>query len=204
RGYDLGEDIGLQYIAVGDFNQDGKPDIVTVGQIDEYASVLLNTTPAAVVSTCGNGTVEAGEQCDDGNTVGGDCCSAACQFEASGSTCDPGVPIGCSCNPTGQCVTPSAAACPFVIKKIGPAGGALALPDGSVTVTVPPGAVATPTDFSITGLVTSAFGVGTDTSRVESVSLAPAGTTFPVPVALRFLWHDTAPADGFVDGLGID
>jgi len=25
-----------------------------------------------------------------------------------------------------------------------------------------------------------------------------------VPVALRFLWHDTAPADGVVDGLGID
>ncbi len=73
-----------------------------------------------------------------------------------------------------------------------------------MTATVPPGAVSMPTDFSITGLVTSAFGIGTDASRVEVVDLAPAGTTFAVPVALRFLWHDTAPADGIVDGLGID
>jgi cysteine-rich repeat protein len=163
---------------------------------------MLNTT--ASVSPCGNGTVDPGEQCDDGNTVSGDCCSATCQFESSGSTCDPSVPVGCTCNPTGQCLTAAAAACPFVTKKIGPAGGALALPDGSVTVTVPPGAVTTPTDFSITGLVTSAFGIGTDASLVEVVDLAPAGTTFAVPVTARFLWHDTAPADGIVDGLGID
>jgi cysteine-rich repeat protein len=31
---------------------------------------------------CGNGTVEAGENCDDGNAAGGDGCSASCQTEA--------------------------------------------------------------------------------------------------------------------------
>jgi cysteine-rich repeat protein len=31
--------------------------------------------------TCGNGTLEPGEECDDGNTTSGDCCSATCQFE---------------------------------------------------------------------------------------------------------------------------
>ena len=30
---------------------------------------------------CGNGSVEAGEQCDDGNTTGGDGCSATCRIE---------------------------------------------------------------------------------------------------------------------------
>jgi len=30
---------------------------------------------------CGNSVVQAGEQCDDGNAVGGDGCSATCQFE---------------------------------------------------------------------------------------------------------------------------
>jgi TonB family protein len=30
---------------------------------------------------CGNGSVEAGEQCDDGNTAGGDGCSATCRVE---------------------------------------------------------------------------------------------------------------------------
>jgi cysteine-rich repeat protein len=39
---------------------------------------------------CGNGNVDPGEQCDDGNTVAGDCCSPACQFEPDGQTCDDG------------------------------------------------------------------------------------------------------------------
>jgi cysteine-rich repeat protein len=38
---------------------------------------------------CGNGIVEAGEQCDDGNAAGGDCCSSACQSEPDGpASCD--------------------------------------------------------------------------------------------------------------------
>jgi cysteine-rich repeat protein len=36
---------------------------------------------------CGNGTTEAGEQCDDGNTANGDGCSSTCQTESTG-TCD--------------------------------------------------------------------------------------------------------------------
>ena len=32
---------------------------------------------------CGNGAVEAGEQCDDGNTRGGDGCSSKCTAEAA-------------------------------------------------------------------------------------------------------------------------
>ena len=35
---------------------------------------------------CGNGIVDPGEQCDDGNTTSGDCCSATCQAEDLGST----------------------------------------------------------------------------------------------------------------------
>src|SRR5206468_5095592 len=32
-------------------------------------------------SICGNGFLDPGEQCDDGNTLAGDCCSPTCQFE---------------------------------------------------------------------------------------------------------------------------
>ncbi len=42
---------------------------------------LLNITQCPL-SICGNGAVEAGEQCDDGNTANGDGCSASCQTEA--------------------------------------------------------------------------------------------------------------------------
>jgi TonB family protein len=31
---------------------------------------------------CGNGAIEAGEQCDDGNTVAGDDCSSHCRTES--------------------------------------------------------------------------------------------------------------------------
>lgn len=37
---------------------------------------------------CGNGVVETGEQCDDGNTLYGDCCDGMCQLEPAGSLCD--------------------------------------------------------------------------------------------------------------------
>lgn len=38
-------------------------------------------TPVPVTSTCGNGTVDGDETCDDGNSVGGDGCAANCTVE---------------------------------------------------------------------------------------------------------------------------
>ncbi|MBW2272432.1 MAG: hypothetical protein JRG96_04115 [Deltaproteobacteria bacterium] len=40
-----------------------------------------------LVSICGDGIPEGPEECDDGNTADGDCCSATCTFEANGSSC---------------------------------------------------------------------------------------------------------------------
>jgi cysteine-rich repeat protein len=41
-------------------------------------TVALSWTTASAI--CGDGVLEPGEQCDDGNTVGGDTCSETCQF----------------------------------------------------------------------------------------------------------------------------
>jgi cysteine-rich repeat protein len=87
---------------------------------------------------CGNGVVDPGEQCDDGNTSGGDCCTATCQAVADGTTCadsdlcnggetcqagacTTGAPLACndgnactddSCNPASGCVAaPNTAPC---------------------------------------------------------------------------------------------
>jgi len=38
-------------------------------------------------SICGDGVLDAGEDCDDGNALGGDCCSASCEFEPPGGAC---------------------------------------------------------------------------------------------------------------------
>ncbi|MFH2007871.1 MAG: DUF4215 domain-containing protein [bacterium] len=43
--------------------------------------------------SCGNGSVEPGEQCDDNNTTSGDGCSSACSLE--GGSCGTGWPLAC-------------------------------------------------------------------------------------------------------------
>ena len=60
------------------------------------------------IPQCGNGVVELGEQCDDGNTAGGDCCSATCQYEGSGSACadDGDVCTSDVCDGAGSCTHP--------------------------------------------------------------------------------------------------
>ena len=62
------------------------------------------TTPAV----CGNGQVEGTEQCDDGNTSNGDCCSSTCQYELSSTVCKAS---GGVCDPVETC-TGSSATCP--------------------------------------------------------------------------------------------
>lgn len=60
----------------GDGTGSGSGDPTSIGTCTE------NCGPGPVAEPkCGNGSVEAGEQCDDGNTTGGDGCSATCQIE---------------------------------------------------------------------------------------------------------------------------
>ena len=58
------------------------PPAPDAGGVDAGVDVDVdaNTGPAV----CGNGTVEGHEQCDDGNRVNGDGCSAACTKEGGG------------------------------------------------------------------------------------------------------------------------
>ncbi|MFP6641882.1 MAG: esterase-like activity of phytase family protein, partial [Myxococcota bacterium] len=65
-------------------------DLVFVGVTDEFSnySDIRSFVLSLDLAECGNGTIDAGESCDDGNEVGGDCCSAVCQVEIDGSACD--------------------------------------------------------------------------------------------------------------------
>lgn len=47
-----------------------------------------NQTPE---QTCGNGVLNSGEGCDDGNVTDGDACSATCALEVTGPLCGNGV-----------------------------------------------------------------------------------------------------------------
>jgi cysteine-rich repeat protein len=65
-----------------------------------------NWSACVPASTCGNGVVEEGEQCDDGNRENGDSCTNACRFNVCGDgfvrsgieQCDSGALNGIPCN----------------------------------------------------------------------------------------------------------
>src|SRR4051812_15023544 len=65
---------------------------------------VVDATP----SVCGNGVVEPGEECDDGDVTADAVCDADCRFtcgngvvdDAFGETCDPGIAGGPGACPT--------------------------------------------------------------------------------------------------------
>ena len=75
--------------------------------------------PAATVSVaprasvCGDGFTEGAEQCDDGNTDAGDCCSPTCTLDAASAPCDDGdvCTTSESCDGAGACVATAELQC---------------------------------------------------------------------------------------------
>jgi len=83
---------------------------------------LADAAPDLPTKTCGNGSVELDEACDDGNTDDGDYCDATCETTTgscgdgvvqANETCDDGLTTACStthdggdasCLPNGACV----------------------------------------------------------------------------------------------------
>lgn len=79
-------------------------------EANNESGVSTTITCVAPPLTCGNGTFEDGETCDDGNIVSGDGCSALCATE-SGYTCT-GAPSVCAKNPVcGNSVKEGAEEC---------------------------------------------------------------------------------------------
>lgn len=80
------------------------------------------------------------------------------------------------------------------------AGGTVTAPDGSVTVSVPPGALSGPTMVSVTGQSQSQYGVGSMTTNlVVLADLDAEGATFDPPAVVTFKWLDM-DGNGLVDG----
>lgn len=63
-------------------------DAITPGATYTTASGTSYTSPTPP-SPCGNGILDAGESCDDGNLAPNDCCSPGCAPEPAGTSCRP-------------------------------------------------------------------------------------------------------------------
>jgi cysteine-rich repeat protein len=92
---------------VGVEDADGTPPDDLAGPAPPLPPRTIAYTAAAgrvCTPACGNGIVEPGEDCDDGNLAGGDCCDAGCRFEAADTAC-PEAPcaVGRSCDGQGLC-----------------------------------------------------------------------------------------------------
>src|SRR2546426_2691135 len=65
----------------------------TEGSIRDDDMMRLDGTIGQIVGAaiagacCGNGVIDPGEDCDDGNQLNGDCCSSTCKFEPATTVC---------------------------------------------------------------------------------------------------------------------
>ena len=83
-----------------------EPDLTTGTAGNEHKAYAFDVFTLAQQTVCGDGAVGGSEECDDGNTADGDCCSSTCEFETSGSACDDA--DACTtldtCDGAGACV----------------------------------------------------------------------------------------------------
>ncbi len=101
---------------------------LSIEDVEANDSGSLGEWSLEICTECGNGVVDPGEVCDDGNAVGGDCCTSDCQGFASdgtpcvddnfctlsetcqGGDCVPGGEVTCDpcliCDPGDGCIVP--------------------------------------------------------------------------------------------------
>jgi len=65
----------------GECIQNNFPTIEICNDLDDDCDGLIDEDNVCYVPECGNGILDQGEQCDDGNVIMGDGCSLTCQIE---------------------------------------------------------------------------------------------------------------------------
>jgi cysteine-rich repeat protein len=90
RGVDIAlGGAGAERCAAADANGDGE---IAITELIAAVAAALNgcgatPTPTVHPPNCGDGTADADEECDDGNTSAGDGCNGDCQLEPNGDVC---------------------------------------------------------------------------------------------------------------------
>jgi cysteine-rich repeat protein len=102
-----GWELGGVMLAIASFNEQPAStavygNLTFSADLSYYRTAILDI----VTPLCGNGYITSDEQCDDGNTLDGDCCSSTCQFEPAAAACDDGEVCsdGDTCDGGGACL----------------------------------------------------------------------------------------------------
>lgn len=103
----LASEWSIVIVAPGKFTVTNLADPTDVDHLEEVEFAEFADTTIDL-SECGNGVIESMEQCDDGNTANGDCCSSSCQLEANTTVCRASAGV---CDIAETC-TGSSATCP--------------------------------------------------------------------------------------------
>jgi cysteine-rich repeat protein len=116
--------LGSPKIGVWNFTEPQQPNIIA-GLT--YVNIHSNAFPGGEirgqverVASCGDGILDGGEACDDGNNANGDCCSATCTFEPASSPCTGATLCAESgqCDGAGACVSAPRGSCRGALKSI--------------------------------------------------------------------------------------
>lgn len=97
----------LRTVAPAVLEWSGTPPVIAPDAQVSPPPMLVEEPGLFCPAECGDGIVDGGEQCDDGNRLDYDCCSAACTAEPEGNPCDDG--LYCTyqdvCDGAGACTT---------------------------------------------------------------------------------------------------
>jgi len=153
-------------------------------------------------SGCGNGVIDDGETCDDGNMFAGDCCDSTCQLEVDGSPCTDRLfcTVGVGACQSGSCVGAEPRPCDTCVANDcdeasnecgegGESGGAIGAatlqglnPPLNMSFPLPPG---TECDDGVPGSTTTCNGNGLCLGLVPSSTptVTPTATATSTPTA---------------------